>query len=243
MKKLDNLKELIDNIIEYTKIWSITETEWFYNVNATRKPSNSKDKVITCEEFERAVREEFLYDIVFNNGKALSRQLGTDLATYGVDDIPFQNASKDIIKQIKVVLKDFKVKEPERTIKDQVYVEMYNTLHDFWYAYYKCYGGNVNLIDNFISTALRNGVQGAEDLLDDCRMAFDKIQEVYRTKHNLTEEDMEQVMKDHFGDYAFMYNDIEYVEDLDTIWDVCNWYLDYVNNDMTGQELLNLLKS
>lgn len=131
----------------------------------------------------------------------------------------------------------------ERTVKNQVYAKMYSTLHDFWYAYYKYYGGNADLIDNFISTALRNGVQGAEDLLDDCRMAFDKIQEVYRTKYNLTEEDMEQVMKDHFGDYTFMYNDIEYVEDLDAIWNVCNLYLDYVNNDMTGQKLLNLLES
>lgn len=243
MKKLDNLKELIDNIIEYTKTWSITETEWFYNVDATRKPSNSKDKVISQEEFERAVREELLYDIVYDNGKELSRQLGIDLSNYGAEDIPFKNASKDIIKQIKAVIKGFEVKEPEYTIKDQVYEKMYSTLHDFWYAYYKCYGGNVNLIDNFISTALRNGVQGAEELLDDCRIAFDKIQEVYRTKHNLTEEDMEQVMNDHFGDYAFMYNDIEYVEDLDAIWDVCNLYLDYVNNDMTGQELLNLLES
>ena len=30
MKKLDNLKELIDNIIEYTKTWSITETDNLY---------------------------------------------------------------------------------------------------------------------------------------------------------------------------------------------------------------------
>lgn len=34
---INELKQLVEDFIEYTKTWSITETEWFYNVDSMRK--------------------------------------------------------------------------------------------------------------------------------------------------------------------------------------------------------------
>ena len=41
---MEKLKQLVEDIIEYTRTWSITETEWYWNVECVRKPSNTKDK-------------------------------------------------------------------------------------------------------------------------------------------------------------------------------------------------------
>ena len=47
---------------------------------------------------------------------------------------------------------------------------------------------------------------------------------------------------DYCGSYEFMYDEIPYAIDLQDIWDICNWYLDYCNKDMTEKELLDLIK-
>ena len=73
------MKELVEKIIEYTKTWSITETEWYWNITCSRKSEtyiNGKcEKEITWEEFERAVREEMLYDLVYRNGAYIRNQM------------------------------------------------------------------------------------------------------------------------------------------------------------------------
>lgn len=107
---MKELKQLVEDIVEYTRTWSITETEWYWNVECVRKPSNPKDKEITWEEFETAVREEILYDLVFNNGSGLYHQMSNDLCNYYTDDIPFQNASKQLERKVQKYIKDFKLK-------------------------------------------------------------------------------------------------------------------------------------
>ena len=54
------LKQLVEDIVEYTRTWSLTETEWYWNIECVRKPNNINDKEITWEEFETAIREEIL---------------------------------------------------------------------------------------------------------------------------------------------------------------------------------------
>ncbi len=103
------LKELIEDIIVYTKTWSITETEWYWNIECVRKPSNSKDTEITWEEFETAIREEILYDLVYSNASGLYNQMENDLCTYGIDNISFQNASKELERNVQSYIKDFKL--------------------------------------------------------------------------------------------------------------------------------------
>ena len=103
------LKQLVEDIVEYTRTWSISETEWYWNVECVRKPSNINDKEITWEEFETAVREEILYDLVYNNGIGLSMQMKNDLENYGTDYVAFQDASKELEKKVQKYLKDFKL--------------------------------------------------------------------------------------------------------------------------------------
>ena len=101
------LKQLVEHIIEYTKTWSLTETEWYWNVECVRKPSNSKDKEITWEEFEIAIREEILFDLVYNNGRNLYHQMKNDLCNYNDDDVTFQNESKELEKQVQKYISNF----------------------------------------------------------------------------------------------------------------------------------------
>lgn len=108
------LKELVENIIEYTKTWSITETEWYYNIECVRKPSNSKDKEITWKEFEVAIREEILYDLVYNNGVSTRNQMENDICNY--DDECFYKDSEELEIKIKKFISDFKI---ERYYKDK----------------------------------------------------------------------------------------------------------------------------
>ena len=106
---MEKIKQLVEDIIEYTRTWSITETEWYWNVECVRKPSNIKDKEITWEEFEVAVREEILYDLVYYNGSCLYNQMENDLCNYETDYVAFQNASKELEKKVQKYIKDFKL--------------------------------------------------------------------------------------------------------------------------------------
>ena len=79
---------------------------------------------------------------------------------------------------------------------------------------------------------VEDGTEGAEVLLDWCRCDYDGIREQYMKLHNLSEDEMYEVMDENCGSYDFMYDEIPYVEELDYIWDICNWYLDYCNDEM-----------
>lgn len=101
------LKELVEQIIEYTKTWSITENEWYWNIECTRKPQNTKDKEITWEEFEVAIREEILYDLVYRNGAYIRNQMENDICNY-TDELFYKDSEK-LEKEIKKIISDFEV--------------------------------------------------------------------------------------------------------------------------------------
>lgn len=103
---MEELKQLVEDFIEYTKTWSINETEWFYNVDCVRKNAYGKD-YIANEEFERAIREEILYEFIYNiNG--IKRQMENDLCV-GYDEERFNKVSTDMEKKIQKLFKDFKI--------------------------------------------------------------------------------------------------------------------------------------
>lgn len=103
------LKQLVEDIVEYTKTWSINETEWYWNIECVRKPNNRNDKEITWEEFETAVREEILYDLVYDNGSGLYNQMENDLCNYEINYLAFQDASKELERKVQDYIKDFKL--------------------------------------------------------------------------------------------------------------------------------------
>lgn len=103
------LRQLVEDIVEYTKTWSVTESEWYWNINSVRKSGSIKNQEITWEEFEVAIREEILYDLIYNNGNGLYNQMENDLCNYEVDYLAFQNASKELEKEVQKHIKDFKL--------------------------------------------------------------------------------------------------------------------------------------
>lgn len=109
MNNLEELKEIVEKEIKYTTDWSITETEWYWNIDCVRKSNNINEKHITQHEFEVAIREEFLYDLVFNNGASLRQQMENDYEVYAEDDELFRQASVELEKAVRKVIKDFKV--------------------------------------------------------------------------------------------------------------------------------------
>ena len=62
------------------------------------------------EEFEVAVREEILYDLVYYNGNCLYNQMENDLCNYETDYVAFQDASKELERKVQKYFKDFKLK-------------------------------------------------------------------------------------------------------------------------------------
>lgn len=109
---MNNLKELVEKFIDYTTTWSITEDEWYENINCTRQNAYD-EKNITDEEFERAIREELLYEFIYNiNG--IKRQMENDICEYSGGEFDgnglFEKESKQMEKDIQKIFKDFKLK-------------------------------------------------------------------------------------------------------------------------------------
>lgn len=101
------MRDLVEKIIEYTKKWSISETEWYWNIECVRKPQNIKDKEITWKEFEVAIREEILYDLVYKNGIGIRNQMENDICNY--DDKCFYKDNEELEEEIKKLISDFEV--------------------------------------------------------------------------------------------------------------------------------------
>jgi len=102
------------------------------------------------------------------------------------------------------------------------------------YNYWACTDDDLNngLWENISDIINNKGKNGAEDLLDWCRDDYDRAKENYMELHNLNEDEMEKIMEDNCGTFEFMYDEIGFLEELDEIWDICNWYLDYCNDEM-----------
>jgi len=104
---MEELKELVEDIVEYTRTWSISETEWYWNIACVRKSNDIREKNITSEEFERAIREEILYALIYNIW-SIQNQMENDYQ-YGYDSEEFDKANKELEKKIQKIFKDFKV--------------------------------------------------------------------------------------------------------------------------------------
>jgi hypothetical protein len=116
MNNLEELKKIVDKIVEYTKTWSITESEWYWNIDCVRKSNYIKEEHITDKEFESAVREEILYDLVFNSGCELLNQMENDICNYSRDygyEFSglglFEKESKELEKEVRKFIEDFKL--------------------------------------------------------------------------------------------------------------------------------------
>lgn len=103
---MENLKQLVEDFIDYTKNWSISETEWYYNVDCVRQNAYG-EKYITKEEFERAIREEILYCFIYNID-SIKRQMENDLCV-GYEEERFNKISVDMENKIKKLFKNFKI--------------------------------------------------------------------------------------------------------------------------------------
>ena len=104
---MEELKDLVEKIVEYTKTWSITETEWYWNIDCVRKSNYVNEDHITDREFNVAIRQEILYDLVYNEASGIYDQLHNDLCNYYYSEIG--EASEEIEKEIQKVIKDFKI--------------------------------------------------------------------------------------------------------------------------------------
>jgi len=104
---MNNLKGLVEKIIEYTLNWSITENEWYWNIACMRKSENINEKNITDKEFQVAIREEILYDLVYKNGVGIKNQIENDLCNY--EDPNLIRDVNLLEKEIKKYIKEFKI--------------------------------------------------------------------------------------------------------------------------------------
>lgn len=105
---ITDLKRLVEDFIIYTKTWSISETEWYWNVDCSRKSLYVEEKHITQTEFERAIREDILYCFIYNI-QSIKQQMEADLENYEETLISFHNESKEMEKKIQRIFKDFKI--------------------------------------------------------------------------------------------------------------------------------------
>lgn len=112
---LQDLKQLVEDFIGYTKTWSISENEWYWNIECVRKSDYVENERITWEEFERAIREEILYCFIYNIN-SIKNQMENDLGNYyeeyeeyEEEETSFHNASKEMEKKIQSIFKDFKI--------------------------------------------------------------------------------------------------------------------------------------
>lgn len=94
-----------------------------------------------------------------------------------------------------------------------------------------------NVLENLNDLINNKGKNGAEELLDYCIYCYDKLKENYMALHNIDEDKMTEILDEHFGDYKFMYEEIPYAVELDNIWDLCNWYLDYCDATTDDERL------
>ena len=104
---MKELRDLVEDIVEYTRTWSISDFEWYGNIDSVRKSNLIANKHITEEEYERAIREDILYELVYNMD-GIKRQMETDL-TYGYEDEEFDKISRELEKKIQKLFKDFKI--------------------------------------------------------------------------------------------------------------------------------------
>lgn len=106
---MEQLKELVEKIVDYTRTWSITEDEWYWNIDCVRKSNYVNEEHITDKEFQSAIRQEILYDLIYHNCSGILNQMENDICNYYETETSFHNASKELEKEIQKIFKDFKI--------------------------------------------------------------------------------------------------------------------------------------
>lgn len=106
---IDELKDLVEHIVVYTRNWSISDDEWYWAVDSVRKSEYCGREHLMFDEFDRAIREEILYDLVFRNGNMILQQMENDLCSYNSNNLLFNTASIDLEKKIQKIFRDFKI--------------------------------------------------------------------------------------------------------------------------------------
>lgn len=110
------------------------------------------------------------------------------------------------------------------------------------YNYWKENDDDKSTLLKEITENVNNGKEGANTLIDWCLCDYDMAKEKYAKMKNISEDELQEFIENSFGDLSFMKDDIDYLEDLDEIWDLCNYYLDYCDGTMTEKELLNFIE-
>lgn len=126
---MNELKELVEKIYKYTVTWSITETELYWNINSVRKSNYIENKTITDEEFQTAFREEILYDLIYDKGAGLRRQMEEDLINYEGLKGTFEKESIELEEEVKKYIADFKIERVDNNVERQELSE-----DDYYYA-------------------------------------------------------------------------------------------------------------
>lgn len=93
-----------------------------------------------------------------------------------------------------------------------------------------------------IKNIKEDGVDGANVLIDWCLCEYDRAREIYAIKNNIPYDTLLEKIDDNCGNMDFMKKDIDFLEDLDKIWDIVNWLLDYRNNDINENQLKELIE-
>lgn len=115
------------------------------------------------------------------------------------------------------------------------------------YEFYSCTDEDLNngLWENLNDIINNKGKKGAEELLDWCVCEYDNIRERYMELKKIDETEMEKILDENFGNYDFIYNDdidlYNFAKEVDEIWDLSNFYLDYCNGDIDENKMLYYL--
>lgn len=175
---MNELKELVEKIYKYTVTWSITETELYWNINSVRKSNYIENKTITDEEFQTAFREEILYDLIYDKGAGLRRQMEEDLISYeGLEDT-FEKESIELEEEVRKYITDFKVERVDNNVERQELSE-----DDYYYAVFvlsrdlitefipyetdTAYDFCKRVVDDFNKSDYNNNAKGLYECLED----------------------------------------------------------------------------
>lgn len=104
---MEELKQLVEDFIDYTKTWSISEAEWYSNVDCVRKSDYIANKHITDKEFKRAIREDILYCFIYNIS-SIKNQMENDLCC-SYESERFNKESIEMERKIQKIFKYFKI--------------------------------------------------------------------------------------------------------------------------------------
>lgn len=104
-------------------------------------------------------------------------------------------------------------------------------VYEFWLFYDKCNNNSEDydaMLQNITDLVKAETINDTQSLLDWCRDAYDVISEEYNVDISTIENTL--------------YSELPYYNDLQKIWDILNWYQDYVDGSMTLEQLESLVK-